>query len=161
MLATIRFYDIALAIHIMAVVIAFGVAFAYPVVLPYVERNHPRALPAAFGITVKVARLITAPAAVVALIAGIYLASKAHVWSKDWVSVPLLILVVYMGLSGAILIPRGLRAEASAKADVERAGHGDPVWSAETLAPRAFLAKVGWASNILILVAIFFMAAKP
>ena len=46
MFATIEFYDVVLAVHIAAVVIAFGGVFAYPVVIPWAKRTHPEALPA-------------------------------------------------------------------------------------------------------------------
>ena len=41
----IYFYDVVLSVHIMAIVAAFGVTFAYPIVGVYVTREQPRFLP--------------------------------------------------------------------------------------------------------------------
>ena len=45
MLATITLYSVVLFVHIASIVIAFGVTFAYPVLIPFVTRTDPRALP--------------------------------------------------------------------------------------------------------------------
>src|SRR5207253_9068765 len=45
MLDAIYFYDVVLAVHIAAIVVAFGVVFAYPVVGVFVTREHARFLP--------------------------------------------------------------------------------------------------------------------
>ncbi|MDX6684852.1 MAG: hypothetical protein QOF86_980, partial [Baekduia sp.] len=37
----IAFYDVVLSVHVMAVVIAFGVTFAYPAFVPWVRKAHP------------------------------------------------------------------------------------------------------------------------
>lgn len=50
-------------------------------------------------------RLVIGPAAALALVAGVYLASDAGVWSELWVAIPLLILVAILGVSGAVLGP--------------------------------------------------------
>ncbi|HYB24235.1 MAG TPA: hypothetical protein VED41_10585, partial [Solirubrobacteraceae bacterium] len=39
------FYEIVLAVHIMAVVVAFGVTFAYPIVFALAAHHDPRGLP--------------------------------------------------------------------------------------------------------------------
>jgi hypothetical protein len=47
-------------------------------------RQHPAAAPALFGGMVQLNRRLTTPAAVIAFIAGIYLASDAEVWDETW-----------------------------------------------------------------------------
>ena len=42
----IQFYDVVVAVHVMAIVLAFGVTFAYPIIGPYMAKNAPAALPA-------------------------------------------------------------------------------------------------------------------
>ena len=44
----VRFYEVVLALHILAVVIAFGATFAYPVLLGVVTKADTRALPALY-----------------------------------------------------------------------------------------------------------------
>ena len=93
----ITFYSVVLSVHIMAVVVAFGFSFAYPLVMTWARRAHPEAMPAFHEASLRVNRMITSPALVVVLLAGVYLASDADVWSETWVSVPLLILIVIGG----------------------------------------------------------------
>lgn len=40
----LQFYDAVVAVHVMAIVVAFGVVFTYPVVLPWLRRTHPGSL---------------------------------------------------------------------------------------------------------------------
>ena len=47
MLPAVAFFEVVLALHIIAVVFAFGATFAYPVLLGAVGKADPRALPAA------------------------------------------------------------------------------------------------------------------
>jgi hypothetical protein len=153
----IEFYNVVLAIHIMAVVIAFGVLFAYPVVVPWLRRTHPQAMPAFHAAQQRIDRMVISPGLVVILAAGIYLASKADVWSKVWVSVPLLILIVVGGLGGAFLTPTERRLGETARRDLESGG----ALSAEYDALLSRWTTGALTAAVLVLVAIFFMAAKP
>jgi uncharacterized SAM-binding protein YcdF (DUF218 family) len=64
----IVFYDVVLSIHVMAIVAAFGVWFAYPLLVVRGDAAAHRA-------QVRVARLVVTPAGALALLAGVYLAS--------------------------------------------------------------------------------------
>ena len=162
MLPAILFYNVALSIHIMAVVIAFGVVFAFPVIGTYVTREHPRMLPVLHAANDRLGRYLITPGATVALIAGFYMASDRHYMGKVWVIVPLVILIVIMGLGGAFFAPSERRAGELATRDVAAAGPDGPVvLSPEYQALAARIARVGALASALILVAIFFMAAKP
>ena len=46
MTVALLFYEVVLALHIIAVVVAFGVTFAYPIIFTVITRQDPRALPA-------------------------------------------------------------------------------------------------------------------
>jgi uncharacterized membrane protein len=158
----IYFYDVILALHIAAIVIAFGVTFAYPVIGIYVTREQPRFLPVLHAAQERVGRLIITPAATIALLAGFYLASDRDYMGKIWVIVPLIILIGLLGLGGAFFGPSEKRASELSRRDVEAAGpDGAVTLSAEYTALAARIAKAGGLANVLILVAIFFMAAKP
>ena len=95
--------------------------------------------------------MVVNPAGTVALIAGIYLASDRHYWDESWVGVPLVILVVLMGITGAYFIPRQKRLAELADAG----GGGDYA----TLAGQ--VRTVALVAAALVLVAIFFMVTKP
>ena len=158
----IYFYDVVLAVHIAAIVVAFGVTFTYPLTGIFVTREHPRFLPILHAAQERIGRLIIAPAGTIALLAGFYLASDRDYMGKIWVIVPLIILIGLLALGGAFFGPSEKRAAELAGRDVAAAGPDGPVTlSPEYTALTARIAKIGALSNVVILVAIFFMAAKP
>ena len=140
----IVFYDVVLSIHVMAVVAAFGVWFAYPLLVVRGDAAAHRA-------QARVARMVVTPAGTLALLAGVYLASDRSYWSEVWVSVPLVILIVLMGLTSGYFAPRQERL-----AELADAGAGP-----EYAALAVQVARVAFAAAGLVVVAIFFMVAKP
>ena len=161
-MTAIYFYDVVLSVHIMAIVIAFGVTFAYPIIGVYVAREQPRFLPTLHSAQERVGRYLMGPAGTVALLAGFYLASDRDYMGKVWVIVPLIILVALLGLGGAFFTPSERRASELASRDVAASGPDGPVTlSPEYEALSSRIARLGALSSILVLVAIFFMAAKP
>jgi uncharacterized membrane protein len=158
MLATVTFYSVVLAVHIMAVVIAFGTTFAYPAFMPWARRNHPAAMPVIHELSGRLGRLVMSPAMVVVLACGIYLASDADVWSESWVSVPLVILVVIGGLGGMFFAPNERKLGELARRDLAD-GAGELSAEYDDLFRR--VAVGGFATMALVLIAIFFMVAKP
>jgi hypothetical protein len=157
----ILFYDVVLALHIAAIVVAFGVTFTYPLTGMFVTREYPRFLPVLHAVQERVGRLVITPAGTIALLAGFYLASDRDYMGKVWVIVPLIILIGLLGLSGAFFGPSEKRAAELSRRDVDAAGDGAVTLGPEYLAVAGRIAKVGALANVLILVAIFFMAAKP
>jgi uncharacterized membrane protein len=155
-------YETVKAFHIMAVILAYGLPLAYPLLFPYVRRRYPRAMPGLHDVQHLLNQRLTGPFTVLILGFGIYLASKGHYWNKVWVDVPLAILVIIGGVGGAIIVPSSKRMSELARADLDAAGGAGAVrWSAEYdrvysryMAAEIFL-------GVLVLVAIFFMAAKP
>jgi uncharacterized membrane protein len=151
------FYDVVLAVHVMAVVAAFGVTFAYPVFVPWLRRTHPAAMPAIHDSRDRVGRLLMSPGMGVVLLAGIYLATKAKVWSEAWVTVPLVILLIVGALGGVFFAPKERKLAELARRDLAAGGS----FSAEYDALFARVATVGLATIALVMIAIFFMVAKP
>jgi len=156
-LASVTFYGVVLAVHIMGVVTAFGSFFAYPAFLPWARKNHPQAMPVIHELSARIGRMVVSPALVVVLACGIYLASDADAWSEVWVSVPLVILVLIGGLGGMFFAPSDRKLAALATRDLQGGG----TLSAEYDALFARVAAAGLVVIALVLVAIFFMAAKP
>lgn len=153
----ILFYDVVVAAHVMAVVAAFGVTFAYPVILPWFAATHPSAMPAVHEMQVRVGRLVITPFATLALLTGFYLALDRDVLSEVWVSVPMLILIVLLGLGGAFFTPREKQLAAIARRDLDAGG----TLSEEYAARARTVGAVGALTSALVLIAIFFMVAKP
>jgi uncharacterized membrane protein len=154
-------YDVVLAVHIMAVVVAFGWTFALPVVFGVAARREPRSIPVLHRIEYVVSRFLLNPALVVVLGAGIYLASKAHVWSEFFVQWGLAAVVVIGGVVGAVMIPASKRAEEVATRDLAGHAGGEFAPSDEYRAIARRLTLVGGALSLLVLVTILFMAIKP
>jgi uncharacterized membrane protein len=153
----VQFTRVVVALHVMAVVAGLGVMFAYPVVMPWLRRNHPKVMPAVHDAQDVLARRLISPGLLVILVAGIYLASKEHVWSEVWVSVPLVILIVLGGLGGAFISPRERKLAELARRDLQAGGD----LGAEYDALLARVLRVDALAAFLVLVAIFFMVAKP
>jgi hypothetical protein len=144
MVLALAFYDIVVSVHVMAVVAAFGAWFAYPLVVPRGDAAAHRA-------QARFARAVINPAGLLALIAGAYLASDRSYWDESWVGIPLLILIILMGISGGYFIPRQQRL-----AELAEGGAGPEYAS---LADQ--VRTVALVAAALVLVAIFFMVAKP
>jgi uncharacterized membrane protein len=159
MSATLTFYGVVLSVHIMAVVVAFGISFAYPVFKPWARRQHPESMPVIHGMSERLGKVVMSPAIVVVLICGIYLASDARVWNEVWVSVPLVILIVIGGLGGAYFAPRERKLAELSERDLGPDRKG-PL-SAEYDELFEQVSVVAYANCALVLIAIFFMAAKP
>jgi hypothetical protein len=159
--AAVSLYDVILAIHIMAVVVAFGVAFAYPIMFVVAARHDARGIPLLHRIEYTTGRWLTNPGLLVVLLAGIYLASKGHHWSEFFVQWGLGAVVVIGGAVGAVMIPGAKRAEVLAARDLLAAGEGTVEPSEEYRAVVQRLTAVGSLLSLLVLVTILFMAIKP
>jgi hypothetical protein len=147
----ILFYDVVVALHVMAIMLAFGVIFAYPFIEAFLLRQAPEALGPLHRAQVHVSRALITPAGTVALLAGIYLASDRDYFSEIWVQIPFAILIVLLGLTGAFFIPTEKRLAEAAEAGVESSAY-------QALSRRHAL--VGSIAAGLVLVAVFFMVTK-
>jgi hypothetical protein len=157
-------YEVVLAVHIMAVVIAFGVTFAYPIMFAVAAKHGPRSLPLVHRIEYSIERMLVNPGLALVLIAGIYLASKGHYWSDFFVQWGLAAVVVIGALVGAVMIPTAKRAEIAAARDlaaVEAGAPGAPAsveMSEEYRALVRRLSTVGTLLSLLVLATIAIMA---
>ena len=144
----VALYDVVKALHIMAVVGAFGLPLAYPLLFAYLQRRHPAALAGAHDAQLYLNQRVTGTGTVLILLFGAYMASKRDLWGEVWVAVPLAIIVIIGGVGGALINP-------SVKRLAQLAGTAD--YTAEYRRYLRYEVLLG----ALVLVAIFFMAAKP
>jgi hypothetical protein len=159
MLATIvdPGYKLALFLHILAVVLAFGPTFGYGIFFS-VTQQHPRATPAILSGIQKADRYLVNPGMVVLLIAGLYLLSDGPWEASDaFVSVGFVAIIVLFGLQHAFFTPRVREAKALADRDLAA---GDTL-SDEFLALGDRIGKVGTLAGLIVVLTIFFMAYKP
>jgi Predicted integral membrane protein (DUF2269) len=154
-------FEIVLALHIIAVVVAFGVTFVYPVMFAVGARRDPRSLPLLHRVEYTIERTFTNVGLLVVLGAGIYLASDGHLWSEFFVQWGLAAAVVIGGLVGSVMIPTSKRAEQVAARDIEAAGGGEIELSEDYRALVRRLGSVGTLLSALVLVTTVIMVVKP
>ena len=160
LVAGVAFYQVVLAIHIMAVVVAFGVTFAYPLFDVIGHRLDPRAIPWYHRMQVLIGQRLISPGLAVVLIAGIYLASKLHQWGQFYVQWGLAVAIVLGALGGLFFAPRERRLAELAERDLSASAGAEVTWSEEYLATRRLNAIVGSASSLLVLVTVYLMTVQ-
>ena len=138
--AAITLYGVGVAAHVIAVIAAFGALFAYPWL--------PAGTASAHHSRERLLSVLVSRAGGLAFVIGLYLANERGYLGEVWVLVPLVIIVVVLGIVGAVLTPRERRLAAMAD--------GDP------LRPRIERQVVGagLACAALVAVAAFFMVTK-
>lgn len=157
MAVAFTFYDLALAIHILAVVIAFGVVFAYPLIDAQIKQAGPEALPGLHQLHLTLARRVITPAMSVVLAAGIFMAVDRHLFDELWIKLTLVILIALFGLVGAVLTPIDKRLLELALSDLRTDTSPSPEYEAE--ARKAAI--LGSFALALVVVAIVVMTFKP
>lgn len=159
MLATIGDpgYKIALFVHILAVVLAFGPTFAYGIFFSVAPR-FPHATPALLSGIQKTDRYLVEPGMIVVLLAGIYLLTDGPWETSDaFIGVGFLAIVVLLGLQHAYFKPKVREAQELAERDLK---------SGETLgeefeALSRQVGIVGTTAGAIVVVTIFFMSYQP
>jgi uncharacterized membrane protein len=152
-------YKIALFLHILAVVLAFGPTFGYAFFFS-VAPQYPRATPAILAGVQKVDRYLVNPGMVVLLLAGIGLLSASDgVWSGSdaFVIVGFIAIIALFGLQHGFFQPKVREAKALAERDLEASDTLSPEF--EALGQR--IGQVGTLAGVIVVVTIFFMAYKP
>jgi hypothetical protein len=157
LIATVRFSDVILAVHIAAVLITFGVIFAYPVIHLFAIGRDPRAMPWYYRTRALLSQRLISPGLVLVLAAGIYLASKLHQWKFFYVQWGLAMIVIIGAIGGAFLTRREKKLAELAERDIAAAGGGAVTWSAEYQALSKRVAMVDWLLLALVLVTVFLM----
>ena len=66
----VAFFEVVLAVHIMAVIIAFGVTFAYPIMFSVGARVDARSLPVLHRIEYSIEQRLVNPGLLVVLVAA-------------------------------------------------------------------------------------------
>jgi len=154
-------YEIVIGIHIIAVVAAFGVTFAYPIMFAAAARHDPRGLPLLYRLEYTTERWLVNPGLLVVLVAGIYLASDGHHWSEFFVQWGLAAVVVIGAVVGSVMMPAAKRAERAAERDLAQAGDGPLVLGEESQRLARRLAVVGTLLSLLVVATVFVMITKP
>ena len=152
-------YKIALFLHILAVVLAFGPTFGYAIFFS-VAPQYPRATPAILTGIQRCDRYLVNPGMVVLLLAGIYLliaSDSAWSGSDAFITVGFLAIIVLFGLQHAFFQPQTAKAKELAERDLKAGDELSPEF--EALSER--IGNVGKIAGLIVVVTIFFMSYKP
>jgi hypothetical protein len=155
----VAFWQVVLALHIVAVVAAFGVTFAYPVILAVGSKLDRRAMPWFHRVQVQLGRRLVNPGLLVVVLAGVYLASKLHQWSSFYVQWGIGVAIVLGGLEGAFMIRQETKLAELAQRDIEQAG-SEVAWSPEYEALARRVGMVGALMGLLVVVTIYLMTVQ-
>lgn len=163
LLPAASFSDVILAIHIIGVILAFGMLFVYPLMGLVGARLEPRAMPSFWRWQWTVHMRITAPALALVLAAGIYLASDRHQWSAFYVGWGVAVVVAVGAIGGAFISPREKRLIELAERELAAvptpaAGGGEFPWSEEYRVARRQVEAARLLQLGLVLATVFFMA---
>lgn len=154
-------YELFIAVHIIAVLLAYGLPLGYPLMLPFLRKNHPRSMPGVHAVQHRLNKLLTGPGTLLVLGAGIYLAAKSDAWDEPFVGVGFAAIIV-IALVGGWVVGTTARLSELAAADVAAAGPaGDVAWSAEHEELYKRYERVEQSLGVVVLVTVFVMAAKP
>jgi hypothetical protein len=142
-------YTVVVALHIIAVLAAYGLPLSAPLLVPYVRRHHPAALPGLNAAQLRLNTVVTGPFTVLVLAFGIYLASDGHRWGDPFVSIGIAAIAIIAVVGGGVVVPalRRLAALDPGSADYDRSYR-------RYLASETFL-------GAIVLLTVFAMAAKP
>jgi hypothetical protein len=157
----VTFFDVVLSVHIIAVVIAFGATFAYPVFLTAITKSDSRALPSLYRAFHAVSQRVIMPGLAVVMICGIYLASKLHLWSAFFVQWGLGVSLVIGAIEGMFLAPNERRLIEAADRDLVAAGDGPLTPGPEHQALVRRVGAIGALMDLLVLLTILFMVIRP
>jgi hypothetical protein len=89
------------------------------------------------------------------------MAADADVFSKWWVTVPLIAIIVILGLGGAYFAPRDRKLADLARRDIDAAGEGQVVFSQEYEDLGRQVGTIGALLVLLVVVVIFIMVTGP
>ncbi|MFZ0040356.1 MAG: DUF2269 family protein [Solirubrobacteraceae bacterium] len=160
----VAFVDLVLAVHILAVVIAFGSIFAFPMLFTAARRLDPSVLPWLLRARQTVGRYLVNPGLLIVLVAGIYLATDEHQWKAFYVQWGLGAVVVIGAIEGALIVRRSGRLATIAEQDVASTsvpGGGrrtSATWSPKFASGFRVLTVAGVVVQLIVIVTIFLMA---
>ena len=143
-------YSAVMALHIMAVLAAYGLPLSAPVLLPYLRRRHPESLAGFHDGQHRLNVYLTGPGTALVLLFGIYMASEHHLWKQGWVHAGIGAIVLIGALGGWVVKATARLAEL---AEVDVAG---PEYDALY---RRYL-RVETLLGLIVLAAVFVMATK-
>ncbi len=149
MLRAMSTYSVVVALHIIAVIAAYGLPLSAPLIVPYVRRHNPDALPGLHAAQHFVNNAITGPFTVLLLAFGLYLAYDGDRWGDPFVAIGIGAVVIIALVGGGVVVPavRTLAGLDPSSAEYDRVYR-------RYLRAESFL-------GVVVVLTVFAMAAKP
>jgi hypothetical protein len=158
-------YEISVAIHVMASIVAFGPLFAFPLFISVTERRDLLSLPVVLRAVNRTERAIVVPVGAIVGFTGVYQAIDGPYTFDDdvWMTIGFALYLVVFGL--LVLLVEPLRAQAAdeadrmldeAEEDVDHLPLSD-AYRARMRLPNALMPAIG----IVILFVVYLMEVKP
>jgi hypothetical protein len=157
----VQFYDVVVWLHVSAVVVALGPTFAFGIYLAVTQKNNPRSIPAVLEAQSVVVRSMVTIGMLIVLASGIYLAADRWNFGEVFIGVGIGAIIVLLALAHGFFEPNDRRTKELAERDIESSGPGEVEFSAEFEARSALSARVGALAGLIVILTIYFMAAKP
>jgi hypothetical protein len=106
LVSAVAFQDLVLAVHILGVVVGFGVTFAYPIFFGVGSRLEPSSMPWFFRMMQLLTRQLIYPGLLIVLVCGIYLASQEDQFHAFYVQWGFFAVIAIGGIEGRFMAPR-------------------------------------------------------
>jgi hypothetical protein len=161
----VEVYDVSVAVHVMAAIVAFGPLFAFPLFISLTERRDRLSLPVVLRSVNRAERALVVPAGALVGFTGVYQAIDGPFSFDDdlWMTLGF---ALYLLIFGAlVLLVEPLRSRAADEADrlLEEAGEEDDemalsdAYRARMRVPNALMPAIG----VLVLFVVYLMEVKP
>ena len=158
----VSFYNLVVFLHIASAVVAFGVTFAYPIMVPALRPKDLSNAPWVHRVQGKIGKALITPAAVLVLLSGLYITWKSgYDFGDGFVQGGIAIIVILLGLGGAFFSRKEDQLVELAERDLAAGLGSDGKLSEDYERVNRQVATVGALANVLILAAVFLMVVKP
>jgi hypothetical protein len=161
----VEVYDVSVALHVMAAIVAFGPLFVFPLFISVTERRDPLSLPVVLRAVNRTERAIVVPATALVGFTGVYQAIDGpfEFDSDMWMTIGFALYLAVFGLLVFLVEPQ--RAQAADEADRFLEEAGDDLedvelserYRARMRLPHALMP----AFWVVILFVVYLMEVKP
>ena len=158
----VEVYDVSVAVHVMAAIVAFGPLFAFPLFISVTERRDRLSLPVVLRAVNRTERAIVVPATAVVGFTGVYQAIDGPFSFDDdlWMSIGFVLYLLTFGV--LVLLVEPLRSRAADEADRLLEDDDEDVklseaYRARMRLPNALMPAIG----VVILFVVYLMEVKP
>jgi hypothetical protein len=161
----VGFYDVSVAIHVMAAIVAFGPLFAFPLFISVTERRDLLSLPVVLRAVNRTERAIVVPVGALVGFTGVYQAIDGPYTFDDdvWMTIGFVLYLLVFGV--LVLVVEPLRAQAADEAegmldDAEEDAEHLPLsdaYRARMRLPNALMPAIG----VVLLFVVYLMEIKP